>query len=125
MFETDPNIGLLDTALRNKQLAYTMRDNYLSWKQYAGELEQQVAGLQQQLEDLKLKLAVEEAEAAGRLAQVRAWKAQHPDSPLLAASGHRFRDGEVKAKDRVVYEARFNEVARSRGVMDPEAHRVS
>lgn len=60
----------------------------------------------------------------GRDAQMTAFMAQHPDSPLLADSGRRFRDGDPKTKSRLIFEANFDAKARELGITNPAEHRL-
>ena len=80
--------------------------------------------LQTEVMDLKLKLAVARANGEGRLAQFEAFKSVYPNADLMAASGARFADGDVKTKARIIYEAAFDKYAASCGIVRPADHRT-
>lgn len=87
--------------------------------EYHAALEQ----LQARIAELSTQVAVAEASFAGRDAQMKAFMAQHPNSPLLADSGQRFRDGAPKTASRLLFERTFDAKAREMGIVDPEQHR--
>lgn len=88
-------------------------------------LESQVNDLVQQVQQLQLALAVEKAHAAGFNAYIKASKAQHPDSPIFADSGQRYKQsGNVKSNGRLLYEAAFDAEARKLGIKNPVQYRA-
>jgi len=51
--------------------------------------------------------------------------AQHPDSPLLADCGKRFKEsGNAKLKLRLIFEAAFDAKGREMGITNPADRRV-
>lgn len=99
-------------AIRDAQDAATFRRerdeaiaNLAVWKAALAERDQIIRKLQNDV-------AIFSADADGHLAQVEAFMAQHPDSPLMTDSGARFRDGSIKRKVRNIYEAVFDAALR-------------
>ena len=82
-----------------------------------------VRTLQKQLAETQRALESELMHAAGLEAQRTAYMEQHKDSPLLQDSGKRFRDGDVKTKARLIYEAAFDAKGREIGVENPDKRR--
>ena len=78
-----------------------------------------VSGMGSRMADLEL----EAMRAAGLEAQLKAMLAQHQDSPLRADSGKRYKDGNVKTKGRLIYEAAFDAKAREMGITNPADRR--
>ena len=72
---------------------------------------------------MKAEIAILKSVEAGRLAQIEAWKKMYPDSPLLADSGTRFKDGDKKTKVRLIFEQAFDIMAKSLGISDPVKNR--
>jgi hypothetical protein len=72
--------------------------------------------------ELERKALISDADAQARLAQVEAMKAQHPDSPLLQATAERFQGtanrGKAKTKLRLIYEANFDRIVTSLGLLN-------
>lgn len=92
---------------------------------HAKTLESQVADLKAQLAAAQLALAVKTADAEGAVAMYQAMKAAHPQSPLLADTGKRFKaSGNIKTKARLIYEATFDRILRGAGIADPVKHRA-
>jgi hypothetical protein len=54
---------------------------------------------------------------------IKSLKAAHPNSPLSAESGKRFKDGTTKTKLRLVYEHAFDSALRTDGIVSPEKFR--
>ena len=92
-------------------------DNAKKWKAHAKNLEAQVANLQ-------LALAVKTADAEGLRALKNAYAATHPQSPLLADSGKRYKDGDKKTRGSLIYEAAHDRILREAGITDPTKHRA-
>ena len=64
-------------------------------------------------------------DAAGRLAQVRAFQAEHPTSPLMSDSGKKFKkSGDKKAKSRIIYEAAFDAEGHEMKIVNPASRRL-
>lgn len=131
MFEVDPSIGANAAAARNAfaaasngRLATKFEQAYEEWRAHAKALEQQLADAQARIAELELALAVKTASAAGSVAVVEAFKASHPQSPLLVQDGT-FRNGSMRRRSNVIWAKAFDEVARKLGISNPEAHRIS
>jgi hypothetical protein len=93
-------------------------DNARKWKAHAKNLEAENV-------NLKLALAVEKAHAEGLSAQKDAFAAAHPQSPMLADTGKRYKaSGNIKTKGRLIYEATFDRICREAGIADPTKHRA-
>lgn len=89
------------------------------------ELTKYLNDLASQVRQLQLALAVEKAHAAGYQAYVKAAKSQHPDSPIFADSGQRYKQsGNVKSNGRLLYEAAFDAEARKLGLSNPAQYRA-
>jgi chitodextrinase len=85
-----------------------------------------VATQNERITSLEDQLTVEKANAGAYEAWVRAFIAQHPDSPLRADSGKRFKaTGNVKTKGRLVYEAAFDTTLREMGIANPVSRRAN
>jgi hypothetical protein len=82
-------------------------------------LESTVAELEAELSNMKIEIMSE----AGRDAQVEAFMRQHPNSPLLADSGKRFKSGKIKTKARLIFEAAFDQKGRELGIINPADRR--
>jgi hypothetical protein len=80
----------------------------------------QVAGLKEEIRQLQLAFALEQANCAGQKAQLQAFKQAHPESALLAKTTATFRDGERKTKSRLIFEDAFKKKARELGIRNPE-----
>ncbi len=89
------------------------------------ELNDRVAKLEAQVAMYRRRAAIGESDAAGKKAQIEALIAQHPTSPLNQNSGVRFKDGSVKKKIRLIYEAAFDAVAKTWGITDPASNRIN
>lgn len=98
--------------------------NAREWKAHALGLTDENANLKAQLAAAQLALAVEKAHAEGAVAMYQAMKAAHLQSPLVADSGKRFKDGKTKNQARLIYEAAFDRILREAGIADPTKHRV-
>ena len=90
------------------------------WMNHAKKLEAEV-------DDLKDKLAVERAHSSGLKAVVDAFKAAHPDSPMLDESGAVFKSEDVagapKRRYHMMYEIAFDREARKHGIENPASRR--
>jgi hypothetical protein len=110
--------GLRATANANADAADAWAQNASEWKDHAKNLEAENA-------NLKLALAVEKAHAEGLSAQKDAFAAAHPQSPMLADTGKRYKaSGNIKTKGRLIYEATFDRICREAGIADPTKHRA-
>jgi hypothetical protein len=79
---------------------------------------------------LERDLAIANADAQARLAQVEALKVQHPNSPLLGDSEERYTSagtlqGKRKNKLRLIYEKTFDRIADGRGIKSPKNFRIN
>ncbi len=101
----------------NANLAAEWEENATRWMNHARKLEAQVASLQ-------LTLAVKTADAEGLRALKNAYAATHPQSPLLADSGKRYKDGDKKTRGSLIYEAAHDRILREAGIADPAKHRA-
>jgi hypothetical protein len=97
--------------------SFAWQENATLWMNHAKNLEAQVANLQ-------LALAVKTADAEGLRAQKDAYIAAHPQSPLMADSGKRYKDGDKKTRGRLIYEATHDRILREAGIADPTKHRA-
>ena len=79
--------------------------------------------LEARITELEGKLKLEEMISAGRKAQVDEMKKQHADSPLMADSGKRFKDGDMKTELRLIYEQAFDAKGREMGIANPADRR--
>lgn len=86
-------------------------------------LHQQIQTLQNQLGETRRALVAEQAHAKGLDAMVRAYSAQHPDSPLRRDSGQRYKDGDVKTAAALIFEqahdAHIAKYGAQVGIADP------
>lgn len=98
--------------------------NAREWKAHALGLTDENANLKAQVANLQLALAVKTAHAEGYKAQKDAFMATHPQSPLVADSGKRFKDGDIKTKGRLIYEATHDRILREAGIADPAKYRA-
>ena len=80
-----------------------------------------------ELAQVRGTLAVEQAYAAGLLAQVEALRAElrraAPQSKLLAATGQVFESGQPVTHLAVIYTNAFDKKAREAGIKTPERYR--
>lgn len=108
-----------DAAADWKRYAHEVEHNRDLWMAHAQKLERELA-------DLMDKLAVESSHSAGLAAVVDAFKAHHPDSPLMAPAGV-YRSEEVRGRAKLVYHTvyarHFDAEARSAGIADPASRR--
>lgn len=128
MFDGDTNIGLLDTALRNKSRAdFNARQSNLhlmrleEWRAHAKALEQEVASLQARIADLE---AVRAAEHEALAAVTAEWRRVHPVS-VLHDWVSKFRDGSGMRRNASIWIQAFDAAARRLGIGNPEAWRIS
>ncbi|MBP2309718.1 hypothetical protein GBZ48_18380 [Azospirillum melinis] len=137
----------------NRRAAVRAQANLAEWRDYAAELEgkldwqenetkkanseiakanimiaerdARIAALEAEVARLSKVAQDSQMEAEGRLAQFDAFAAQHPDSPLMADSGKRFKSGKIKTKARLIYEAAFDAHGRNKlGISNPADRRV-
>lgn len=98
--------------------------NAREWKAHALGLTDENANLKAQLAAAQLALAVKKAHAEGLEAHKTAFINAHPQSPVRADSGKRFKDGDIKTKGRLIYEGTFDRILRGAGIADPAKHRT-
>jgi len=80
--------------------------------------------LQQQYAEARAKFLMEAMHAAGLEAQRDAYMEVHPDSPLLADSGRRFKSAaRAKTVARMIYESAFDAKGHELGVPRPQERR--
>lgn len=82
------------------------------------------------IEELEEQLAVAQADARARKAQVDALVGSHPSSLLLEATNQRFSSvgdmmGKAKTKLRLIYESTFDQSAAKMGIRNPVANRLN
>ena len=82
-----------------------------------------IGKLNDEIATLKWQVQLHEATIHGRDAQISAMKAEHPNSPLLAQSAKRFKDGEAKSRLRLIYEQTFDAALRKVGITSPGSFR--
>ena len=91
-----------------------------------GEAAQKLQAQAAEIARLKMQLAVAEADAEGRSAQVDALITQHPDTPLMKDSGVAWQSKNGnKTVVRRIYEQAFDAAARKRGIENPETRRTN
>ena len=98
--------------------------NAREWKAHALGLTDENANLKAQLAAAQLALAVKTADAEGLEAHKAAFIKAHPQSPMRAVSGKRYKDGNIKSVGRLIYEAAFDRILRGAGITDPTKHRA-
>jgi len=104
------------------------RANAATAAAYAGaqaleDLAPHIGALKDEIATLKWQVQLHEATIHGRDAQISALKAEHPNSPLLAKSAKRFKDGEAKSRLRLIYEQTFDAALRKVGITSPGSFR--
>ena len=73
---------------------------------------------------LRDMLLIARCEIAGFIAQRTAFKTQHPNSSLMADSGHRFQsDGVMKPVVRLIFERAFDEKGAELKISNPAGRR--
>ena len=106
-----------DIANRNEAAFRAERDKCKRWQVHSAKLEARIA----ELEDaLLIKTAVH----TGCLAQLKAFGAQHPDSPLMIDSGKRYKDGDIKRRVTLICEDAFDAALIKVGIKNPSSRRV-
>jgi hypothetical protein len=120
----DASYQLMQQSSGHAENASAWAKNAREWKAHALQLTDENANLKAQLAAAQLALAVKTAHAEGLLAQKDAFVATHPQSPLVADSGKRYKDGDIKTKGRLIYEATFDRILRGAGIADPTKHRA-
>lgn len=86
-------------------------------------LEEENEALRAQVADLELKLVLKESTAAASQAVVDAFKAQHPDSPLLVQVGT-LKNGSPLRRSTGIWIEAFDAAAKKRNMANPEVYRV-
>lgn len=131
MFEVDPSIGAnaasarnAFTAASNARLANRFEQAYEEWRAHAKALEQQLTDAQARIAELELALAVKTAHAGGMKVWKDAFKVAHPQSPVQADSGKRFKDRDIKTVGRLAYEREFDRILRDARILNPEQYRA-
>ena len=81
-------------------------------------------GAEAEVRRLKDLLAIAYCNIDGFNAQRTAFKTQHPNSPLLADSGHRYEsDGKMKPVVRLIFERAFDKKGAAQNVSNPAGRR--
>ena len=81
-------------------------------------------GAEAELTRLRGMWAVAQCDIAGYIAQRTAFKTQHPNSPLMADSGHRFQsDGVMKSVVRLIFERAFDKMGTELKISNPAGRR--
>ncbi len=110
-------LAALNAARKNGNAAAAISEKLVKWVEYARELEAEV-------DELKDRLAVKTAHAAGLKAIFDGFKEAHKNSPLMQYSGKYFRDGDAKHIYHDLYERAFDATARELGIDDPAERRA-
>lgn len=93
-------------------------------KAYRADTEAYIRELEEYIDQLSLRFAVESAVSEGRRRQLVALINHHPETPLAKRCGVRFRDGDEKTYLDVVYEDGFDSQLKDLiGVRDPSEYR--
>ncbi len=111
------NTAQANLAQANADLAYA--------QQVIWDYELQIATLNRQLAEARLALLVKEAHAEGIKAYRDEFKKAHPNSPVLADSGRRYKDGDRKLNGTLAYEAAFDRILRDARISDPTKYRAN
>jgi hypothetical protein len=82
-----------------------------------------IADLQARIAELELRLALKTAHAAGMKAYRDDLRAAHPNSPRLAPSGKRYKDGTPKPVAALAYDREFDRILRDARISNPEQYR--
>jgi hypothetical protein len=106
-------------AARRDELADIARHNTA----IALEERAKVKELTAEVERLKDLLAMKQGRIAGLEAQTKAYREQHPVSPLRTDIGRRYKDGEVKLPIAIIFEEAFDRALRQQGIADPVSRR--
>ena len=81
-------------------------------------------GAEAELARVRDMLVIAQCDIAGYIAQRTAFKTQHPNSPLMADSGHRFQsDGVMKPVVRLIFERAFDEKGAALKISNPAGRR--
>jgi len=82
-----------------------------------------IEGLEARIAELELSLAVKTAHAGGMKAYRDDLRAAHPNSPRLAPSGKRYKDGTPKPIAALAYDSAFDRILRDARISNPEQYR--
>jgi len=110
-------------AMGNKAHAEGAEKAILIYRDTLEKERARIRELRAELHTMRTRAENAESNAAGRLAQVEAFLASHPQSPLTAHSGKTFKDGRPKTKIRLVFEEAFDATARQWGITAPASRR--
>lgn len=116
MFRKD----LPELIVSNDVVSRKIQNNRLNVFELPGQLDL----ARDEIADLEDELAIKTAARNAFEAQMLAFVAQHPDSPLCADSGQRFKNGDIKSEAWLVWEAAFDASLKNFGVINPSARRV-
>ena len=86
-------------------------------------MQKQIDALRQEVLDLKVELVKKTAHGAGMKAYRDEFKNAHPNSPVLADSGHRYKNGDMKPMGVLAYEATFDRIFTENRISNPERFR--
>ena len=127
MFQSAPKTSvsrlsfLGDAVLSLKRLSYTNRMIVQHKMTLVSAINSQVSRVHNLM---KVELAAAQMDAAGREAQFDAFVAKHPNSPLMADSGERFKkSGNVKTNARRIYEQAFDAKGVELRIANPAQYR--
>lgn len=130
MFDGNNSSILASGLVRNHAIAEANRgaaeqaaSDAWAWKRRADSLRAALDERDARIAELELSLAVKSAGAAAARAQLDAFKAQHPASPLLADSGRRSATGSAKPRTVLIGEQAFDALLRTFGIARPEQYR--
>lgn len=108
-----------DANMRADAIKHGAEGAILTLVAQRNQLQARIAQLEAENADLKSRAYQAEMVVAGRDAQLDAMEAAHTNSPLLADSGKRFKDGDVKSKLRLIFEAAFDAKAKAMNITNP------
>ena len=120
---------MADDYIFGLALGNAQRANAVTAAAYAGaqklhEAAAHIGALKDEVATLKRQAQIDAAAYVARTAQITAMMAAHPDSPLLANTGKKFKKtGAPKSKLRLVFEEGFDSALRKGGIVSPEVFR--
>jgi len=83
-----------------------------------------IALLESRIAELELALLIKQAHAEGLTAMVKAYSSSHPNSPMKADTGKRFKSGAIKTAGQLEYATAFDVFLSTKGIANPQIHRA-
>jgi hypothetical protein len=123
MEDTQVDGMMFGIAMRNRNRADQAEANQRALQQSLDSTHRTIALQAKTIENLENHVFILRAGKAGLKAQIEALTQEQPNTPLLAATGKRFRDGDTKSRIRLIYEAAADAFARAKGITDPTKYR--